>query len=369
MSFSAPLTLPLQQLIRAEVQQRVNLMPSPAPDFDALRAGAAELARHGLPRRPDPARSPALHAFWERMFSPPVRFIGPELDFDLTLRHLLRRGATGGEAGAMAFTPTRWGTSRNWSGAVITARDGMLFRSVAGRWTVPAPAAPRNANTSQPPPGDAWQGSVWLGLDGYRRWSRSLPQMGTVSVVDAAEGVLKPGTYVFAQWWVRGKTYGEVRIPNMPVKAGDDVSCLLTAEGPTEVNFAMTNHTQKASIALSWKQGQVETDATMLNRSDAPVEGRNAVWCVERPLTLPKGQQAATLFSLPRIGPVDFVDVVAEMHDPADAAAPPVMRDLTAARLLRMIGDAGQAAQPGTSILVSPTAPAGGGGRLQVRQR
>jgi hypothetical protein len=144
---------------------------------------------------------------------------------------------------------------------------------------------------------------------------------------------------------------------------------MVTAEGPTEVKFAMTNHTQQVSIALSWMQGQVEMDATMLNRSDAPVEGRNAVWCVERPLTLPKDEQPAALFSLPRIGPVDFVDVVAEMHDPADAAAPPVKRDLTAARLLRMIGTAGNAAQAGTSILVSPTAPARGGGTLRVRQR
>jgi hypothetical protein len=254
------------------------------------------------------------------------------------------------------------------SRAVITARESMLFRTVAGRWAVPAPTPPANASSMPLPPGGAWQCSVWLGLDGYRRWSRSLPQMGTVSEVDGADGALKAATYVFAQWWVRGKTFGEVRISNMPVKPGDEVSCLLTAEGPTEVIFAMTNHTQGVSLSLSWSQGQVEIDAGQLNRSDAPVEGRNAVWCVERPLTRPIGPQQPALFSLPVIEPVGFREALAEMHDPADAAAQPVMRDLTAARLLRMVTPAEGAGGPRVDVLVSPKAPAAGGRSLQVRQ-
>jgi len=339
----------------------------PPPEFDVTRASQDQLAAFGLPPRPDAALNPPLHAFWEGMFAPPLRFILPELRGTTRLRHLLREGGAGGGSGALAFCPSRWGTSRNWSGAVITARDGMLFRTIAGCWKVPKPRPPAGASPVQPPPGNAWQCSVWIGFDGFRRCSVSLPQMGTVSEVHVSGATLQPRTYAFCQWWVRGKSYGEVRIANMPVSAEDEIFCMLTALGPTDVNFAMTNRTQDCSISLSWAAGEVEQDPAKLDRSDAPLEGRTATWCVERPLTLPQGAEAPALYRLPKIGAARFTEALAEMRDPANPAALPIPRDLTAARLLRMVGSAEHAGLPRSTALTSPVAPAASGSALAIQ--
>jgi hypothetical protein len=44
----------------------VRVFPPPPKGFDALAATRADLARHGLPPRPDPRRKPAVAALWER---------------------------------------------------------------------------------------------------------------------------------------------------------------------------------------------------------------------------------------------------------------------------------------------------------------
>jgi hypothetical protein len=358
-----------QPRAQLEVEKRITFYRLPPDSFDALAADDAELALHGLPPRPDRIRSVALHAFWQRMFAPPLSFIHPEVDIRGDLRHLLRAGGgRGGEAGPMAFVPTRWGSSRNWSGAVITARDSMLFQTIAGRWTVPAPAPPVNANAALPPPGGAWQCSVWLGFDGYHRWSVSLPQMGTVSMVEVQGGALVPSVYAFAQWWVRGKFFGEVRIPAMPLSPGDEIFCMLSARDAGEVTFAMTNRTQNHSLILSWAPGEMAAEAGRPAPVRAPMEGRTAVWCVERPLTMPEGPVAPALFNLPRIEDVHFGEALAEMRDPAAPARAIVPRDLTAARLLRMVATLGEGDRQRSMVLTTPAAPAAGGSALSIRQ-
>jgi len=358
----------MREWLQRKIDQRVRLYPSPPPGFDATRASPDQLVTYGLPQRPDAVLNRRLHDFWMKMFKPPLRFIRPELQGKAQLRHLLREGSPGAGSKALAFCPSRWGTSRNWSGAVITARDSMLFRTVAGSWKVPKPKPPAGASAMQPPPGNAWQCSVWVGFDGFHRWSVSLPQMGTVSEVDIKGNVLQPGTYAFCQWWVRGQSYGEVRIANMPIEPKDKIFCMLTAQGPTDVHFAMTNRTKKHSVSLSWAAGEVEQDPAKLDRSEAPLEGRTAVWCVERPLTMPVGTEAPMLYRLPKIGKVRFKEALAEMRDPANPATPPVPRDLTAARLLRMVGSAKDNAPPRSIALTSPAAPATGGSSLTIRQ-
>jgi len=44
----------------------VRVYPPPPKDFDALDASPKELARHGLPQRPDPRTQPVLAALWEQ---------------------------------------------------------------------------------------------------------------------------------------------------------------------------------------------------------------------------------------------------------------------------------------------------------------
>jgi hypothetical protein len=44
----------------------VRVFPPPPKDFDALAANKTELARHGLPQRPDPRKQPGAAALWEQ---------------------------------------------------------------------------------------------------------------------------------------------------------------------------------------------------------------------------------------------------------------------------------------------------------------
>ncbi len=44
----------------------VQIFPPPPKGFDALAATPKDLARHGLPQRPDPRTQPALAALWEQ---------------------------------------------------------------------------------------------------------------------------------------------------------------------------------------------------------------------------------------------------------------------------------------------------------------
>ena len=136
-------------------------------------------------------------------------FITPK-PIPLDVQHLLQQGAGAHGVGAtgsaaLQVTPTLWGTSQNWSGAVLKARDGMRFHRLVGRWTVPTPSKPIGVFAKATPPNGAWQASVWPGFDGCYQWSQSLPQLGTVSrATRKKDGSIKQETYVFGQWWVRG---------------------------------------------------------------------------------------------------------------------------------------------------------------------
>lgn len=51
---------------KAPKTKGVRVFPPPPKDFDALAASKTQLARHGLPQRPDPRTQPALAALWEQ---------------------------------------------------------------------------------------------------------------------------------------------------------------------------------------------------------------------------------------------------------------------------------------------------------------
>ena len=73
-------------------------------------------------------------------------------------------------------------SSLNWSGAYVTPRNGRQFTEVHGRWEVPAVAVP--SGTSGSP---EFRSSIWIGLDGQRRYfDSSLPQIGTAQVLNAS---------------------------------------------------------------------------------------------------------------------------------------------------------------------------------------
>lgn len=249
---------------QSAADQRVLDGPDlPTAGFDPLAADAAELERYWLPPRPDPGREPRLYALWQRLLGGRPSFVEarsrrhePE---DLRERRLL---STFRRAGPTPVPPRA--TSRNWSGAFVTAGRGDRFRGVGASWTAPAvsPGDPSDAN------GLPYRCSIWVGVDGKHGWAGSLPQLGTEHTV-AGDG--SPGKASFWwQWWVDGGDTLQFYVDGLPLAAGEDVTCLLVLRTPTLARFHFANHARNEV-------------ATVAVECDRAASGSTAEWVVERP--------------------------------------------------------------------------------------
>ena len=199
----------LVKIIRASVASSL-----PPAGFDPMTASDADLETFGFPSRPQPALQPAEFAFWQQMFASPLEF--EPFDFDI-LPLFTAEGRNW-----VSSLPRRQ-SSFNWSGAYITPRDGMVFRTMWGKWQVPTPTLPAGGVAA-----DKYRSSAWIGFDGQRRYYRStLPQFGTSQIIDEATGVAKFGAWW--QWWVRGvagQAYPIV-LTSPGIHAGDLILCYM----------------------------------------------------------------------------------------------------------------------------------------------
>lgn len=382
-----------ETVARVAAWDGLTLPRPPAGLRDPGFANPDNLRRLGVTQPPDPAVTPRLARSWDATILPGLRFIpcSPAKDLEvLTAFRMVMGGEAGGSlSGATGAIAGRWGTSRNWSGAVIAARDGGRFSEVHGHWTVPHAAPPPGADLGTPPPGGVWKQSVWIGLDGYRLCSRSLPQVGTASLYDPAlHGQPDPDDpaaiyagehYLWVQWWVRLKMYGECRIKGFKVRAGDRIRAILQEQPNGNVLFNVTNLGNAATnpaplaVRVDWANGVFSGDNGLagglvqegrpeLARGDAPVEGRHAVWCVERPGVMPANAKLSQAeadpsllesYRIPAFGGAVFDLAVAKMTMPDGSA---VERDLTAARRLRMI-ETERGAAPSVAFATTPDEP------------
>jgi hypothetical protein len=319
------------------------------------------------PRFRAPEWQPRMGRLYGWLFPRDGRFVPVGSD-DLQVSPLLLRASGSrshsNESGPGAFVPTRWGTSRNWSGAVLAATDGELFETVTASWVVPEPFLPDGERVDGREPGHGWQSSAWIGLDGYRAFSRGLPQIGTASVVDiaadpndASRRIAVPHCYAWVQWWVRGKHFGEVRVnaQKFPVAAGDHITARVQVLGSRDgAWFQMTRRPAAGGAPVTmevlWAAGRVtqkvlQDTETLLEESKTPgsvdrslalAEGLHAVFCVERPLSLPAPGRPPALYPLPRIGDLPFETAFAASRRPG--ANEGREHDLRVARLVRMVG-------------------------------
>ena len=158
-------------------------------DLDSLPA--EEALMYGLP--PRPAAGTRSLALWQTLarsrtamdLEPPhLPFIGP-----------LRTGYNRlGMKGHLE-------TSRNWSGAVISSPYRRRpFDFLIGSWEVPDFHEPAQGTEND------YACSTWIGFDGHRRNSRSLPQLGTVQQVGA--GGHNKSVRPWWQWWHPGDEEG-----------------------------------------------------------------------------------------------------------------------------------------------------------------
>ncbi len=242
-------------------RERVRL-PRLPPDFDPAAASPGELADHLLPPAPDPEKEALLHAHWQEMMAPPLRFMTADLARDLGLPDYL--GGVGLEAGG-----SRIGSSRNWSGAVILPQDGLRFTRITGRWVAPrlTPRPQPEGVTLAP------ECSVWIGFGGHRRWSRAMPQLGTTH--RQAHGAEPEMHRAWVQWWIRGDDdSGPLLLSHPKVQPGDIMLGCVTLVTPFFATFFLKNKNTGVAVAFALDMSGVK---------DAAAEGVSAEWIVERP--------------------------------------------------------------------------------------
>lgn len=328
----------LQQQARAEVKERLIEKPQPPPDFNPLDAPDEQLLFYGI--MPKPRENLVLLDLWEKALSRPQQLRAlqfKDLNFNARYRTAKPGAAFASDVGALGQRPSRFGSSRNWSGAYVVANEFRRFTVVGAAWNIPKPEAPV-------PPGDVliddiYQAVTWVGLDGNFRRSRSLPQAGTTQSIEVNGGVAATPTYaVWFQWWVRGQLYPPATFDpaKFPVANGDEMICILAVDSTSDAVLILIANSTKSWTAPVYYG---------TNLAGLLVEGSTAEWIVERPTHL---EPPYRLYPLPNYGRVIFQGcVTAEAHDPPLGAP----GDLTDARRVRMSLDV--AGPPHRSAIIS----------------
>jgi hypothetical protein len=239
---------------------------APPEGFDALHASAADLARYGLPPRPDAVRASAAYDAWAHIVGSAKHFVSPVLRQRAT-RHLpLKR--LSGIARTVSPSATRKSTlvySSNWSGIADVAGFSSFGASsvylVYGEWVVPYAQQAFGACT-----GGTDYSAIWMGIDGYN--SNDVFQGGTEADAACSGGVHYADYYVWFEWY---PDYS-YEITNLPVAPGDDVAGVLVAESSTSGVFYVINETTNAytTVSLSAPAG-------------THLAGNSVEWIVELP--------------------------------------------------------------------------------------
>lgn len=323
----------------------------PPSDFDPVNkpGDRARLEEFWLPPRPDPEREPELHEHWREMFSWPLRFVfAGSRPAEQPVTTVLLAGRVPGPPATASFE-----TSSNWSGAYILPSRGDRFSRVVGRWEAPK----IKPGTGPNPSGLPFRCSVWIGLDGKKAWTRSMPQVGTVHTV-ACDGT-PADPKLWWQWWVRDGHSAPHDISGVPVRTGDEVLCSLTVVSPHEVRFHVKNR-------------NTGTFAGFAVSEPVPLRGATAEWVVEQPsdpqddMKAGKGRRALEpLFPLPDYGSVLFRQCAAQA-----AAVPGLESRYHPLRTPRLIRMSQRLAQPTRKALISvPSRRNQKSGELRVSYR
>jgi peptidase A4-like protein len=308
--------------------ERIKDFDIPPENLDLITATPEQLQPYGVPPRPDPELQPQLYEAWGSFFVPRPTFVLADILVTNEFRPQLRR--TSVPTAPFASPSTRYETSRNWSGTYIEPNDDKVFIHVSGKWIVPTPAVPANA---QPPDNGSvvYACSAWVGSDGQRRYrDSSLPQIGTWQAVrlfsDGSENV---ETYAWFQWWARN--YGGNApgiITSVPVDPGDEVICMVRVWRPSIAVVYIRNLT-------TGRLAHFRIRAPVVNGHRFTISGATAEWIVERPTRLDNGE----LYDLADYGSIELLQCHAAEADPTLPNWPWVLgtnQTLGGARFIRM---------------------------------
>ncbi len=265
-------------------------MKDPPRWLNPLTAAPEELVRYNIPLPPDASETPALYAIWRRIFSEPRHIVTPR-----DRPHVL-----GTEEPPRLPLPTlgHYELSSNWSGAYLIPQRGGHFTDVAASWVVPTATLP--PTTANQPLGDTYKSSIFIGLDGQRRYrDSSLPQIGTAQDL-TIQG--HPHYFVWMQWWRRDVKTGPPNIiHNVHVKPGHRVICWISVLTPMLARFVIKN--ESTGIVTCFTR---TVPLRSFSSVQLQISGATAEWIVERP-----SPEAGLFDSLPDYHAVHIDDCVA----------------------------------------------------------
>lgn len=261
----------LRMQLNADLARRLFVMPKRPETFDALKARAAELEFFGLPPQPD-KRHEVAYRLWEQLVT--TRPVPDELLIDILPAALVDHRITVNQL----TTTGHQQTSANWSGATVAADVERPFGQVYGRWEIPEIALPDDAAE-----GDEYACSIWIGLDGAKATSWSMPQAGTTVSVKLHNGAPEYDCYAWFQWWIRFEQRPPVKIPSIPVHKGDVMIFALNVLGPSLVGISVSNVTQDLEFNQKIDAPEISIPLPGYTISK-PVEARTAEWIAERPM-------------------------------------------------------------------------------------
>lgn len=274
---------------------------------------------------------PAIAAVWQRLLAATKVTMGDLIDVAFVppaQRQLARR----------ASLPRRGliDSSRNWSGAVCPSY-GPRFQLVVGAWKVPlTPKLPDPIT-----PLHEHRCSMWVGLDGHRRWTQSLPQVGVTITFRVGSKV--PMLHAWTEWFVGGGGGNYDVIDFFPVGLGDSMIGGVVAFDPANVMLFLMNEV-------------THTVHIQPYTSKVPMREASAEWVVERPspfLALDKPDPLCDY------GEVVFTDCIA-------VSSPNTVRTLRGARLVRMVD---RKTNPQRTYFISVPTKRLAANRLVVRYR
>lgn len=277
-----------RRALQDEINRRVHFFDPLPEKFDPLTEPAAALAGFGIPPRPDPDRQPALARFWIEMFSEPLKFVDQDcllVDEPLLARPQLRFARK-----------ARHEASGNWSGAYVTPRDGQQLTEVHASWTVPSIEPPAGL-----PPEAEYRSSIWIGLDGQRRYfDSSLPQIGTAQFLNPTRD---PPFWTWCQWWLRDSPHtflpGKLSVP---IEPRERVMASLRVLTETQVHCIIKNQSTGHIVIFT-----MDAPTDTLSGGRPRISGSTAEWIVERPTNVATGG----LYDLPDYGRVWFTECLA----------------------------------------------------------
>jgi hypothetical protein len=234
--------------------------PTPPTGFAPITASDAELAKYGLPPRPNPFVHSALpYATWSRAMAAAHTPVEPQV-VHTGRRHIRAIVINAGRA-------RRAGTeqSTNWAGQALINPVGSFgagsYAEVVGQWVVPA--VQQAIGTC----GGTDVSAIWVGIDGTGG-SSDVAQAGTEADASCSGGVNRPSYYAWFEWYPGD----EYEVSNFPIAPGESVLVVVQATSATTANATFVDVQSNQYTVLGFAAP-----------SGTTLVGDSAEWIVERP--------------------------------------------------------------------------------------